>query len=102
MTDTGESKEREGAKEEKEEELFDLLIPPGVPRKIIADILQRFEVDLVERREKLFFANMDGIERDLLAFRGRADVVREVEKFLLARLREFIGEPEEERAEDTG
>ncbi|MDH7592922.1 MAG: hypothetical protein QHG99_01010 [Methanomicrobiales archaeon] len=84
------------------EEMFDLVIPPGVPRKMIADIIQKFEVDLVERRERLFFANMDGVERDLLAFRGKKEVLEEVEKYLLSRLREFIGDEEpsvEEAAE---
>jgi hypothetical protein len=35
---------------------------------------------------------MEGDARDLLAFRGRKEVVEEVQDYLLARLREFIGE----------
>lgn len=78
--------------DKEEEQMFDLIIPPGVPRKTIADIIQKFPVELVERRERLFFANMDGIERDLLAFRGKREVLEEVEQYLIRCLRDFIGE----------
>lgn len=74
-----------------EPELFDMIIPPGVPRRIIASVLSKFEVTLVNRREKLSFANMDGTERDLLAFRGKKEVIDEVEKFVMAELETFIG-----------
>jgi hypothetical protein len=72
-----------------EEGLFDVLIPPGVPRTIIADVLRKYDVTLVKRKEKLYFANMDGTERELLAFRGKKEVLIEVEKFLLEELRKF-------------
>ena len=54
-----------------DEGLYDLIVPPGVPRSIIIEITKKFEVELVVRREKLHFANMDGDERELLAFRGK-------------------------------
>ncbi|NLA38270.1 MAG: hypothetical protein GX882_02565 [Methanomicrobiales archaeon] len=74
------------------EELFDLLIPPGVPRKMIYDVAEKYEVEVVSRPQRLAFANMDGDMRELLAFRGRREVVEEVQDYLLARLKEFIGE----------
>jgi hypothetical protein len=73
-----------------EEELFDVLIPPGVPRSIIIDIAKKFEVQVVERKMPLYFANMDGTEREVLAFRGRREVVVEVEKYLKAEVEKFI------------
>lgn len=73
-----------------EEELFDVLIPPGVPRSIIREVVQKFDVKLVERRERIQFANMEGDERELLAFRGRREVVEQVEKYMLQRLDDFI------------
>lgn len=77
-------------KNETDEQLYDILIPPGVPQKIIVDITKKFKVKVVERKEKLSFANMEGDERNLLAFRGRLEVVQEVEKYMLEQLREFI------------
>jgi len=77
--------------EQKEQEpLFDVLIPPGVPRSIIAEIADKYEVEVVERKERLYFANMEGDERELLAFRGKREVVVQVEQFLIQRLKEFI------------
>ena len=73
-----------------EEELFDMLIPPGAPKTIIIDILKKFDVQVVERKMPLYFANMDGTEREVLAFRGRLAVVEQVEKSPKEQLAPFI------------
>ena len=75
-----------------EEQLYDMLIPPGVPRKMIYDVVEKYDVEVVRRPQKLSFANMDGDIRELLAFRGKREVVEEVQKYLLARLKEFVAE----------
>jgi hypothetical protein len=77
-------------KTELEEQLYDVLVPPGVPQKLIIEISKKFKVKVVERKEKLKFANMDGDERELLAFRGKLDVIQEVEKYMLDQLKAFI------------
>jgi hypothetical protein len=73
-----------------DEELFDVLIPPGVPQSIIAEVIKKFDVTLVERRERIRFANMEGDERELLAFRGKREIMEQVEKYVLQRLEDFI------------
>ena len=76
---------------EDEEQLYDVIIPPGVPRSIIFEVVEKFpDVKVVERKERLNFANMEGDERELLAFRGKMDLVKLVEKFMLQRLDDFI------------
>jgi hypothetical protein len=75
-----------------DEKLFDVLIPPGVPQKIIFDVTEKFDVKVVERKERLKFANMDGDERELLAFRGKLDVVQNVEKYMIDQLKTFVEE----------
>jgi len=77
-------------KNEADEQLYDVLVPPGVPQKIIIDITKKFKVKVVERKEKLTFANMEGDERNLLAFRGKLEVVQQVEKYMMDQLNEFI------------
>jgi hypothetical protein len=72
-------------------ELYDILIPPGVPRKIISELLQAHDVDIVVRKERLYFANMTGDERELLAFRGKHEVILEVEQDMIRKLDEYIG-----------
>jgi hypothetical protein len=75
-----------------DEALFDIIIPPGVPRSIIAEVVKKFDVKLVERKERIRFANMEGDERELLAFRGKRDVMEDVEKYMRQRLEDFIRE----------
>jgi hypothetical protein len=75
-----------------DEPLYDVLVPPGVPRKLIIEISKKFDVKVVERSQPLKFANMDGDERELLAFRGKMDEVRKVEQYMLKELRAFVEE----------
>lgn len=75
-----------------EAELYDIIIPPGVPRSIIADVVARFDVELADRRERISFANMDGDEREVLAFRGTKPVLEEVEAYVRSALLQFIAE----------
>ncbi len=75
-----------------EETLFDIVIPPGVPQKLILDISTKFDVEVVDRREKIKFANMEGDERDLLAFRGKLEVMQKVETYMRNELNKFIAE----------
>jgi len=73
-----------------EEQLFDIVVPPGVPQKIIFDISSKFDVEVVDRREKIKFANMEGDERDLLAFRGKLEVMQKVETYMRDELNKFV------------
>lgn len=75
-----------------EKEQYDVLIPPGVPRKLIIEIPTKFNVTVVERVEKIKFANMDGDSRELLAFRGSLEEVKKVEQYMLAQLKAFVEE----------
>jgi len=82
----------EGEKTGADEGLFDLLIPPGVPRSIIRDIINKFDVQLIERKQRLHFANMDGDEREILAFRGTRGVVEKVQDHMFKELQKFLEE----------
>lgn len=82
----------QGADQPAGEELFDLLIPPGVPSKLIIEITQKFNLEVVERKERMYFANMEGDERELLAFRGRREDLEKAHAHLMDELMKFIGE----------
>ena len=75
-----------------EEPLYDIIIPPGTPQKLIVDISKKFDVTVVERKEKIKFANMEGDERELLAFRGKLEVMQNVETYLRDQLNAFVAE----------
>jgi hypothetical protein len=75
-----------------EEQLYDIIIPPGTPQKLIVDISKKFDVTVVERKEKIKFANMEGDERELLAFRGKLEVMQNVETYMRDQLNTFVSE----------
>ena len=75
-----------------EEPLYDIIIPPGVPQKLIIEISKKFDVTVVERKEKIKFANMEGDERELLAFRGKLEVMQKVEPYMREQLNAFVAE----------
>ena len=75
-----------------EEPLYDIIIPPGVPQKLIIEISKKFDVTVVERKEKIRFANMEGDERELLAFRGKLEVMQNVETYMRDQLNAFVAE----------
>lgn len=75
-----------------DEQLYDLIFPPGTPRTVIRDVIQNFDVELVDRQEKLEFANMEGDLRNLIAARGKKDVMIKVEAFFREKMKEYIKE----------
>jgi len=75
-----------------EEQLYDIIIPPGTPKKLIVDVSKKFDVTVVERKEKIKFANMEGDERELLAFRGKLEVMQNVETYMRDQLIAFVTE----------
>lgn len=79
---------------ETSEKLYDVIVPPGVPRSIITDISQKFDVEIVTRQQPLKFANMDGDVRNLLAFRCKKEVAVQVQDYMMEELKNFIGEDE--------
>jgi hypothetical protein len=75
-----------------EEPLYDIIIPPGVPQKLIIEISKKFDVTVVDRKEKIKFANMEGDERELLAFRGKLEEMQKVETYMREQLNAFVAE----------
>ena len=71
-------------------QLYDLIFPPGTPRSIIRDIINQFDVELIESPEKLQFANMEGDVRNLIAARGKKEVMIQVEAFYKEKMKEFV------------
>jgi len=71
-------------------QLYDLIFPPGTPRSIIRDIINQFDVELIESPEKLQFANMEGDVRNLIAARGTKEVMIQVEAFFKEKMKEFV------------
>ncbi len=85
-------KHKKEAKEEQLEELYDLIIPPGTPSYIIYDIVEEFELEPVDRKMSVNIIECD--QRELLALRGKLDVVQAAEKFLYDELNAWVNSKE--------
>lgn len=85
-------KPKKETEEEQLEDLYDLIIPPGTPSYIIYDIVEEFELEPVERKISVNIIECD--QRDLLALRGKLEVVQAAEKVLYDELHAWVNSKE--------
>lgn len=78
--------------ENNETKLYDVIVPPGVPKKIIIDISNKFDVEVTDRPRPIKFANMDGDVRNLIAFRCDKETAEKVHEYMLIELKKYIDE----------
>ncbi|SES66227.1 hypothetical protein SAMN04488587_0408 [Methanococcoides vulcani] len=83
-----ENKEIEEEFGEEIEELFDLVMPPGTPSYIIYDIVEEFGLQPVERNLNVDIVECD--KREVIALRGKLDVVKEAEEYYFKEMEAYI------------
>jgi hypothetical protein len=71
-------------------DVFDLLIPPGTPRKLILKLAKEHPVQIVRRDDIYVPVGICDVERDLLAIRGDKKTIQKMEKILLEEIAAFI------------
>jgi hypothetical protein len=71
-------------------DVFDLLIPPGTPRKLIIKLAKEYPVQIVRRDDIYVPVGVSDVERDLLAIRGDGKTIKKMEKILLQEIDAFI------------
>ena len=69
--------------------VYDLLIPPGTPRKIIVRLAKEHEIEIVQRSDIYIPIGVSDVQRELLAFRGDEKTIKKMEKILLKELKAF-------------
>jgi hypothetical protein len=72
------------------EGVFDLLIPPGTPRKLIIKLAREYPIQIVRRDDIYVPVGVCDIERDLLAIRGDKKTIQKMEKILFEEIDAFI------------
>jgi hypothetical protein len=70
--------------------VYDLLIPPGTPRKLIIRLAKEHPVQIIRRDDIFVPVGVCDIERDLLAIRGDEKTIKKMEKLLLQEIDSFI------------
>jgi translation initiation factor IF-3 len=56
---------------------------------MIYDVVEKYDVEVVRRQQKMSFCEHGREARELIAFRGRREFVEEVQDYLFAQLKEF-------------
>ena len=66
------------------EGLYDLVLPPGVPQKMIMEVQEKFDLELVTR--KCAIKTVDVESDNLLVLRGELDSVNKAHDYMFEKL----------------
>ena len=70
--------------------VFDLIIPPGSPRKMVINLAKKYGLEIVRRDDIYVPVGVCDIERDLLAIRGDKKTITKMEKILYEEINKYI------------
>ncbi len=71
---------------------FDLIFPPGTPRKLILNLAREHNVEVVLRTDVYVPIGVSDIQRELLAIRGDEKTIKKFEKMVFQKLEEFVAD----------
>jgi len=77
---------------EQNEEIYELVLPPGIPSKVIIAACREFNTDVVSAYVDVETGLADVTGRDLLAFRADKETIEKIRKFVIEETRKFIEE----------
>jgi hypothetical protein len=75
-----------GEKENELEGLYDLVLPPGVPYKVIIEAVDKFNLEVTKR--KCALKTIDVEPENLLVLRGELDAVNKAHDFIYQKMSE--------------
>jgi hypothetical protein len=74
------------------EEVYELVLPPGIPSKVIIAVCKEFNTDVVSTYADVETGLTDVTSRDLLAFRADKETIEKIREFVIEETRKFIDE----------
>jgi hypothetical protein len=84
--------EAENDTSEQNEDVYELVLPPGIPSKVIIAACKEFNTDVVSAYADVETGLADVTSRDLLAFRADEETIEKIRKFVVEETRKFINE----------
>ncbi|MGD0717857.1 MAG: hypothetical protein ABR979_07310 [Halobacteriota archaeon] len=84
--------EAENDTSEQNEDVYELVLPPGIPSKVIIAACKEFNTDVVSAYADVETGLADVTSRDLLAFRADKETIEKIRKFVVEETRKFINE----------
>ena len=77
---------------EPNEDVYEFVLPPGIPSKVIIAACKEFNTDVVSASVDVETGLTDVTGRDLLAFRADKETIEKIRKFVIEETRKFINE----------
>jgi hypothetical protein len=74
------------------EDVYELVLPPGIPSKVIVAVCKEFNTDVVSAYADVETGLADVTSRDLLAFRADKETIEKIREFVIEETRKFIDE----------
>jgi hypothetical protein len=74
------------------EDIYELVLPPGIPSKVIIAVCKEFNTDVVSAYADVETGLADVTSRDLLAFRADKETIEKIREFVIEETRKFIDE----------
>lgn len=66
---------------------FDMIIPPGTPRKLIVNMAKEFNLEVAQRNDYYVPIGISDCQRELLVFRGDQKTIEKTNKEFYKRLK---------------
>ncbi|HMK47634.1 MAG TPA: hypothetical protein VK436_13490 [Methanocella sp.] len=71
---------------------FDLIIPPGTPRKLILNMAREYDLEIVTRTDIYVPIGISDIQRELIVIRGDAELIEKLKPIVMKRLESFVSD----------
>ncbi len=88
----GMSEEKKPIGSGNQEQLFEIIIPPGIPSKVIIAASKKFNLDVVKISANIETAFDETVTREVLGFRADKETIEKIREFLIEETRKFIEE----------
>ena len=92
MTVMSEHKEPAENENENQKNVYELIIPPGIPSKVIIAASKKFDLDVVKVSASVETAFEEAVSRELLGFRADRETIEKIRDFLIEETKKFIEE----------
>jgi hypothetical protein len=77
---------------EQNDDVYELVLPPGIPSKVIIAACKEFNTDVVTAYADVETGLADVTSRDLLAFRADKETIEKIREFIIEGTHKFIND----------
>ena len=86
------AQDAENDADDQKEDVYELVLPPGIPSKVIIAACKEFSTDVVTTYTDVETGLADVTSRDLLAFRADKETIEKIRAFVIEETKKFIND----------